>query len=324
MKRVARIAAVALPLLTLAGAQIYADVKTREQSNVKFEGMLGFFFNRTKAAKEGIVNNAAVKGNRKATLSDTSGQIIDLSEEKVYTLNVKKKEYTVETFEQIRQRMREEAEKARQEAAKQEPKKEKDEPQQPQKEYEIDFDVKETGQKKQLLGYDTRQAIVTVTVREKGKTLEESGGIVMTSDMWLAPRIAELQELMDFDMRYYKQLHEGTGIPTLSPEMMAQVLAAFPLFGKAMERMQKDGSKMDGTAIDTTMTLESVKSKEQLAAQSQSSGGGGIGGLLAKKMMKKNDSPRSTVFTSRHQYLEIAKSVAATDLAIPADFKEKK
>ena len=152
MKRLARIAAIALPLVTLAGAQIYADVKTREQSNVKFEGMLGFFFNRTKAAKEGITNTAAVKDNRKATLNDTSGQIIDLSEEKVYTLNVKKKEYTVETFEQIRKRMREEAEKARQEAAKQEPKPQKDEPQQPQKEYEIDFGVKETGEKKQLLG----------------------------------------------------------------------------------------------------------------------------------------------------------------------------
>jgi len=46
--------------------------------------------------------------------------------------------------------------------------------------------------------------------------------------------------------------------------------------------------------------------------------------MLAKKIMKKNDSAggRSTIFTSRHQYLEISKSVDSADLAIPAGFKD--
>src|SRR5437868_12963458 len=83
---------------------------------------------------------------------------------------------------------------------------EKGEPQKPSKEYEVDFDVKDTGQKKQLIGYDTHETVVTVTVREKGKTLEDSGGVVLTSDLWLGPRIPELKELADFDVRYWKQL----------------------------------------------------------------------------------------------------------------------
>jgi len=325
MKRLARLAAVSVPLFTFAVASVCADVKTREQVNVKFEGMLGFFLNRTKAAKEGVTNTAAVKGDRKATMNDSTGEIIDLGEQKVYSLNVKKKEYTVETFDQIRQRMREEAERARQEQEKQQPTEKGGEAQKPQKEYEIDFDVKDTGQKKAIAGYDTHETIVTVTVREKGKTLEESGGLVMTSDLWLAPSVPELKELAEFDMRYWKQLQEGSGVPSLSPEQMAQVMAMFPLFGKAMDRMQKDGDKLNGTAIDTTMTVESVKSKEQMTqAQQQQSSGGGIGGMLAKKMMKKNDSgsARSTVMTTHHQYLEISKSVGAADLAIPAGFKD--
>jgi hypothetical protein len=324
MKRLAGIAAVTIPLLTFAVAHPYADVKTREQVNMKFEGFLGFLLNRGKAAKEGLVNTAAVKGNRKATMSEERGEIIDLGEEKVYTLDVKKKEYTVKTFDQIRQQMREDAEKARKEQAKQEPQ-EKGEPQKPQKEYEVDFDVKDTGQKKQIIGYDTHETIVTVTVREKGKTLEESGGIVMTNDMWLAPRIPELKELIDFDLRYWKALQEGSGVPSMSPEQMAQLIAAYPLFGRAMERMQKDGDKLNGTAIDTTTTLESVKGKEDTTqAQSSGGGGGGIGGMLGRKLMKKESKPRSTIFTTHHQYLEVSKSVAASDLAIPADFKEKK
>ena len=72
MKRLARIAAVAIPLITLAGGPIFAAVKTKEQSTLRFEGFLGFLFNRTKAAKEGVVNTAAVKGTRKATMNETT------------------------------------------------------------------------------------------------------------------------------------------------------------------------------------------------------------------------------------------------------------
>jgi hypothetical protein len=326
MKRLVRIAAVLIPLFTVAIATTYADVKTREQSSIKFEGFLGkaiSFFSRGKDA--GVTNSAAVKGNRKATMGDSTGQIIDLSEEKVYDLDLKKKEYRVTTFEQIRQKMREEAERAKKQQEKEEPPVEKGHPEKPTKEYEVDFDVKDTGQKKQLIGYDTHETVVTVTVREKGKTLEESGGIVLTSDLWLGPRIPEMKELADFDVRYWKQL-AGPQLTTMSPEQAAQVLALFPLFGKAMERMQKDGDKLSGTPLDTTMTLEGVKSKEEMTqAPQQPSGGGGIGGMLAKKIMKK-DAPtqRSTVFTSHHTVLEVSKSVAASDVAVPADFKEKK
>jgi hypothetical protein len=328
MKRLVRIAMVALPLMTLAAAPAYADVKTRDKSTIKFEGMLGRMFSLFggKAAKEGVEGRTAVNKTRKATLSDTTGTIIDLSEEKVYDLDMKKKSYTVTTFEELRRRMREAEEKAKKEAEKTEPS-QPQEAQKPTKEYEVDFDVKDTGQKKQIAGYDTRNTIVTITVREKGRTLDEAGGIVMTNDMWLGPEIPQMKEFSDFDSRYWKQL-QGPQAATMSAEQMAAVLAMFPLVGKAMERMQKDGDKLKGTPLDTTTTFESVKSKDQLTqAQSQSSGGsgGGIGGLLAKKIIKKEEpKARSTIFTTHHEVLEVSPSVSPADLAIPADFKEKK
>ena len=328
MKRLARIAIVALPLMTLATAPAYAEVKTRDKTQVKFEGMLGRMFNLFggKSAKEGVEGRTAVKGNRKATMNDTGGTIVDLSEEKIYDVDVKKKQYTVTTFDELRRRMREAEERARKEADKEEPG-QKSEPQKPTKEFDVDFDVKDTGQKKQIAGYDAKNTVVTVTVREKGKTLEDGGGVVMTSDMWLGPQIKEMKELTDFDVRYWKQL-QGPQAAAMSAEQMATVLAMFPLVGKAMERMQKDSDKLAGTPLDTTTTFEAIKSKEQLAQAQQAqpqSGGGGIGGLLAKKMMKKEEpKARSTIFTTHHEILEVATSVAAADLAIPADFKEKK
>src|SRR3954468_14339163 len=304
MKRLALIAAVALPLLTVATVPTFADAKTKEQTTAKFEGMLGRFVNMFggKAAKEGLTSTTAVKGNRKSTMNDATGQIIDLSEEKIYDLNIKKKEFTVTTFEQIRQKMRENAEKLKEQQQKEEP---GEKGEKPQKEYEVDFDVKDTGQKKPVAGYDAHETIVTITVREKGKTLEEGGGIVMTNDTWLGPKLPEMKEIADFNVKYWKQLQQGSGVAEISPEQAAQMLALFPLVGKAMDRMAKDGDKLAGTPLDTTTTVESVKSKDQMTqAQSQPSSGGGISGMLAKKMMKKDPpAQRSTIFTTHHQVL---------------------
>jgi len=330
MKRLARIAIVALPLMTLATAPAYAEVKTRDKTQVKFEGMLGRMFNLFggKSAKEGVEGRTAVNGNRKATMNDTGGTIVDLSEEKIYDVDVKKKQYTVTTFEELRRRMREAQEKAKQQVDREEPRQKQEDPQKPTKEYEVDFDVKDTGQKKQIAGYDAKNTVVTITVREKGRTLDEAGGVVMTNDMWLGPAIPQLKELYEFDIKYAKQL-QGPEAAAISAEQMAAMLAMFPLIGKATERMQKDAGKLAGTPLETTTTFEAVRSKDQLIeaqeSSAKSSSGGGIGGLLAKKMIKKEEpKARTIIATTHHEVLEVSMSVAPADLAIPADFKEKK
>jgi hypothetical protein len=330
MKRFLISCALVLPLVAITAGPALAEVKTREKSQVKLEGLLGGVMKMFggKAAKEGVVATAAVKGDRKATLNDSTGQIIDLSEEKVYDLDLKKKTYEVTTFEELRRRMREAREKAEKDAAQAQPKEEKTEKaDRPQKEYEVDFDVKETGQKKQLAGYDAREVIMTITVREKGKTIDD-GGFVMTADSWFGPQIAALKELHEFDARYWKQL-QGTDALGMSAEQMATVAAMYPMVKQASERLSKESGKLQGTPLATTTTFDVVKSKEQMAQQtesSNSSGGGGFSGMLARKLAKKDGEvkSRATVFTVFSETQEISTTVAATDVAVPADFKEKK
>ena len=110
--------AISCLLLTVTAAPALADVKTRDKGQVKFEGMLGTMIRMFggKALSEGIVSTNAVKGNRKATLNDMTGRIVDLDEQKVYDLDMKKKNYTVTTFEQLRQKLREAQEQAAKEA----------------------------------------------------------------------------------------------------------------------------------------------------------------------------------------------------------------
>ena len=78
---------------------------------------------------------------------------------------------------------------------------------------------------------------MTVTVREKGKTLEESGGVVLTADSWLGPDIPALKELAEFDMKYWKAIAPETAL--VSAEQMATVIAMYPLIKQAMDRLNR-------------------------------------------------------------------------------------
>ena len=322
--RFLRSCALVLPLLTLAAGAASADVKNREKGQVKFEGMLGTMTRMFggKAASEGIVSTNAVKGSRKATLNDTTGRIVDLQEEKVYDLDMKKKEYTVTTFAELRKKLQEAQERAAKEAREsKDAQKEPAEKPAGEKEVEFDFDVKETGQKRAIAGYDAREVVMTLTVREKGKTLDEGGGLVVTMDSWLGPEIPALKELTEFEMKYWKAIAPETA--TVSAEQMASIIALYPLVKPAMDRLNQEKVNLKGTALATTTTFEGVKSKAQMDEQSKSSGGGGLSGMLARRMMKKNDSPRATILTINTEMLEIATSVAAEDVAVPAGFKQK-
>lgn len=321
-----RSCALALPFLALSAGPALADVKTREKTQVKIEGFLGRMVGMFggKAAREGVVMTNAVKGDRKSELTESTGRIVDLAEEKVYELDMKKKTYTVITFEELRRRLDEAREEAEEQAEKEEPTQAREKSDEPAREMEIDFDIKETGQTKTIAGHNTREVVMTVIVREKGRTLEEGGGAVMTTNSWIAPTIPAMKELMDFEIRYWKAIApEAAG---MSAEQMAAVMAMYPMLKNAMDRMKAEGAKAEGTPLASTMVFEAVKSKEQLARQQESQQqGGGLGGMLARRVMKKDEpKARATVFTVNHEVLEVTPQVAAEDLAIPAGFKEKK
>ncbi len=331
MNRRYLVPSIALALAVAAGPMLLADVKTEEKNLVQLGGALGKVMNffGGKAAKEGVVSTVAVSGDRKMTANDATGQIIDLKEENVYDLDMRKKTYTVTTFAELRRRMQEMEDKARDDAAK--APKEDQQPQTEGKQMEVDFDVKNTGQTKTINGFDTREVIVTVTVREKGKKLEESGGMVMTADNWLTKSQPALREIGEFDMRYYQKL-EGPQIE-LDAKQLATALAMMPGLKEAFGRYSKAG--LDGTPIQVTTTIDGVKSAEQMQQQSSSSNqgeqgvptsvGGAIGGFMRRRAQanaeKNPPSARSMFMTLNHEVLKIATTVSASDVAIPAGFK---
>jgi hypothetical protein len=326
-----RLFALALIFSVAAIPALHADVKTDEKSLVTFGGALGRIVNvfGGKAAKEGVASTIAVAGDRKISANDTRGQIVDLKEEKIYDLDMRRKTYSVMTFDELRRKMQAMEEKARADAAKS---KEAPPPSNQGKQYDIDFDAKNTGQTKSINGFDTREVVVTVTVREKGRTLEDSGGVVMTVDNWLTRSQPALKDISDFDARYYQQLQGPT--TQIDAQQLATALALLPGLNEAFARYGK--ASLDGTAIQSTTTIEGVKSAEEMKqVQSAASGGGdqvpptsvgsAIGGFMRRRAQANADqnaaNPRSTFMTLTNEVLKISTSVSAADVAIPAGFK---
>jgi hypothetical protein len=336
----------AAALVAAAPGLLRADVKVEEKNQVHFEGVMGRMMGifGGKAMREGTMETVAVRGNRKMTASESAGRIVDLDEQKVYELDMRSKTYKVVTFDEMKRRMQE-----AEERAKSQPRQEGAGPRQQDpnaSQMQVDFDLKESGQKKSINGYDCREVVMTVTVHEKGKALDESGGMVMTVHEWLAPRIAAMNEIADFERRYAEKMAlPAAGMP--SAEQMAAAMAMYPMMKEAIGKFQAENVNMDGTAILTTMSMEAVESPEQAAQKQQSQQQqqresaaditsvrgvlGGFGRKMARKRAeqqqqesKTSGSPnRTTIFTSNHEVVRVTTGVSPSDVAIPAGFRQK-
>jgi hypothetical protein len=314
-----------------------ADVRTDEKTQVKFEGMLGRMVNLFggRAAREGIVSTVSLKADRKATRNGDTGQIVDLQEEKVYDLDIRDKSYTVTTFAELRRQMEE----AQRKAAAQAPRESGTQPaasgEQPQ--VEVDFDLKESGQKRTINGFDAREVVMTIGVHEKGKPLDASGGFVVTSHTWLTPAIPNMAEVLAFDKRYAEKLS-----PTmmLDARQMAAALAMYPMMRDAIAKLEAENVNMDGTAVLTVVTFEAVANPTDAppaASQPQQPspglpGLGGLGGRLGRRVLNRNNSEppptgpanRARVMTMQQELLTVSSTVGDADVSVPEGFKMKR
>lgn len=321
---------VAIPSATQAG------VKTEEKTLVQLGGFLGGIMNKLggKAAKEGVVQTIAVAGDRKLTLDESTGHIVDLAEEKIYDLDVKKKTYTVTTFAELKKRIEEQRAQAEKEAAEttKEAAKKEGQEQVPAKEFEVDLEMNETGQKRTIAGYEARQVTMKAWVHEKGRKIQQSGGLLVTADTWLGPKIEALEELSGFDRRYALKMAELYGLTgasaTAAIPQMTTVVAMYPGLVKAMEQMKTESAKIntEGTPVASTLTITAWKSAQEVAqAEKEDSKASGIGGFLAKKIMKKGNpaDPRTNLITSTTELLKVTPDAGPADVAVPAGFTPK-
>jgi hypothetical protein len=330
---------VSLVLILMATAA-RAEVKTEEKTTVHFPGLLGGVMKvfGGKSARQGVVEKIAVKGDRKMTTSEDTAQLIDLSEEKVYQIDLKKKTYTVVTFAEMKRQMEEAMAKAKEEAAKTPAEKPDPKTSSNQKppEYVIDVKISESGQKKTINGYDCREVVMNITVRPKDKTAQD-GSMIMTTSMWLGPKIAAMKELEDFDRRYAEKM-----VLPFASEMAQEIgpqMAMYPGMTEAVGKLEIEKVNMNGTAILTSVRAEVAAPPESSKPQAtpppeqnkQSNIPTSIGGLLGGLGRKAAPKPEAsdadkpgTLMSTNHELVSVSTVVSAADVSIPAGFKEKK
>lgn len=310
----------------------FAELRTEHKSRFELAGALGTVVNvfGGKAAREGVTSLEAYKGDRFLRRTDKHGELIDLAEEKVYNLDFGKKTYTVKTFAEIRKELEEQFNRARQETRKEQPDKEK------RPEYEFDFDVKETGAKEKINGFDTHEVLITITVRQKGKKLEDGGGGVLTASLFMGPKLPNSDEAAAFQKRYIEKIGLAEMV---NGKDIATALMAYPGLAEAMKKLQDRQVRMEGTPIRTVLTMESVASQEQRAQiekkeqeddSAPPTSVGGLFGKLGKKLVKKDSADKQAAAGGRVQVLKTTSellshgtSVETAEVSVPADFKNR-
>jgi hypothetical protein len=242
-------------------------------------GVMKFAGAFSKQAREPIVTAVAVKGNRMVHASPHHASVIDLDSETITDINFDKKQYSVMTFAQMKQMMDEMSQKMKSSRDAQKA--------------DVHFKVsaKDTGEKKSIAGYDTHEMILTMEMEGADQETGNKGGMVITSDMWIAPKVSGYNEVADFRKRMAQKLDwtpNGMGMMGARPDM-----------SKGMAELAKESSKLNGMPVFQTVKMgvhaEGQAQGAQPAAQQQQdqqadkpSLGSLLGGKFGRK--KKDDS----------------------------------
>lgn len=208
-----------------------------------------------------------VHGNQKAVISKDSTEIIDLDKETITRTDNLKKTYSVITFAQMREMMRN-MPKAMQDA---QAKLKQAQAQQPATDLKTTFDVsvKNTGVSKEVNGLTAQEQLITMTTKVTDPNAPAGGPssitYIVTTDVWIAPDPPQVKEIEEFDMRMGKKIAEGLDVKALAEQFQSNtnagsgmMFASQPGAGAAMMEMSKEMSKIKGTRVleVTSMTAD--------------------------------------------------------------------
>ena len=107
--------------------------------------------------------------------------------------------------------------------------------------------TKDTGQKRQIAGFDTHEVVLTVDMVGTDQQSGQSGGMQVVSDMWLAPKVTGYDEIPNFYKRMMQKLN-------WAPSALGG-LSNRPDLAKGFAAMYQEGSKLDGMPVFETVRM---------------------------------------------------------------------
>jgi hypothetical protein len=267
-----------------------------------------------------MVTTVELRGNQLARVSTASTEIIDLDQQTVTRINNDKKTYTVTTFEEMRQAFKDASKKVA------EAKKESDEPAgdaaQPPPKYKVTFDVsvKDTGASKSINGVTAKEQVLTmkahVTPVDPAADQGQAATFSMITDLWSAPKPAEMQAIDDFYLRYGKKLMQGVDAsamlkstqPAINQAAMSSLFASQPGMAGAMPEMMKklavETEKIKGVGILSITRIggEAMVAPSADAVGANAAGGSGSAASAAGSVAVKQVADDTTSAAVRDQF----------------------
>lgn len=338
-------------LLALATGAASADVTTEQKISIQGLGPMSF-------ADMSGTTRTAISGNRSRTDSDVvmqsklvrflargaagpTAEIVLLDSDKLYRLNMNRKEYSEQSFEDLRNNMQKALQGGKGESAEQR--------QQPSAidQSRCDWlppksDVKKTGAKATVAGYEAEEVLITAEQPCKDKESGSICEIALSVDEWLAASFSTNDEVAKYHKAYAQKL--GLDSATLSQDASDRAKAMFSQYKGVWEDIATKLQGVKGYPVRSSFSLgiggdqckQAQSAREQAgdngsgAAASASSGGSSapatspadianqVGAKLGSLFHRKKDDSQTAASNQGTQNPPGTASAAPSAPAMPA------
>jgi hypothetical protein len=352
--------AVLCGILSLATGVAQADITLERTMSVEGVGAMAF-------GNMSGTTRTTISGDKSRTDSDIkmkskiigflahnavgpSAEIVRLDDDKLYHLNINKKEYTETTFEQMRERLQKAADQMNSSDAKKQP----SAVDQSKCEWlPARADVKKTGEKAQFAGYDSERVIITAAQPCKDKDSGSICEVALVLDQWLSTGFAESAEALKFYKAYAAKLGMD---PTNSQDVSQRAKALFSQYKGIWTEVAAKMQNVKGYPVKSSFTLalggeqcknsnaqQAQSSQDNDSSNSPSSLAGAMAGKLGGLFHKKKDDADApaaqpapvvtpvplppgdvALMTVSSQLVSVSTNGASADaFTVPADFKKQ-
>jgi hypothetical protein len=314
--------------LTVSAGSMFADFSYHESSKITggaaaaMMKVAGVF---SKAAREPIESTVAIRGNKLAHRSAMHGSIIDLDSKTITQVDLQKKQYSVMTFDEMKQAMENMAKKMTKDN---------------NADMKLSVSANPTGKTKQFGAYDAKEIQMKITMDMTDPKSKQSGAMVIYTNLWIADNVPGYSEVSEFYQKMAQELNWTPG---------GNMFMQQPEVAKGMAEAFKEVSKLKGTPVFQVMAMgpegmapptadAPQTAAEQPQTKKPSAGsvlGGALGGRLGGFGRKKSEPAQEQPTASQQQqqqtgsllemqteYSAFAATADPSLFEIPAGFKQ--
>ena len=354
--------------LTFVASVALADVTVQQKISVEGAGLMS-------AGNMSGTTKTAISGQRSRTDSDIqlqsrivrmlahravgpTAEIVSLDQDKIDRLDMTRKQYTETTFEELKARLQNAMDKS------QEGQERAQDSQKPMDDSKCEWlepkaDVKRTGEKTTVAGFQAERLTIVASQPCKDKETGAICEVALALDEWLAPKFTAREEEEKFHRAYAQKmgldLSSGRGGPFGGGDINQRAQSMFGRYSGIWTEIAGKMKDVKGYPVKMSFSFafggaqcKNAQSKQQQSSDSDDSGsGGGLAGAVAGKLgglfnRKKNDSSGDAaaqqgqpaapnvlpnglvpIITMSSELLSVSTdSVSSAAFDIPGDFKK--